>query len=304
MEQGGEQVKLKLNQLTIDPTIDIRQKLDEATIQDYMDSFDQLPPVTVFQTDGELLLADGFHRAMAAQRLGITEVETEVKKGTREDALEFAAYANTRHGKRLTPEEKKEAIRRLCQLHPDWSRDKIATMLGCSSWNVDAVLNADKVKRGVVGASASPLTDSHFQEIASAPRELWEPLVKAAETKGWTRDATREAIRNIKDESLPLEHKQALLEGDAEPITRVQGEPAVLPDTIRRYIADEKERSFATNLETALLQLANLRRFTVKEIIDGLDTERLQKLVRELPAYIEFQQDMLKLAKQRLEIWR
>lgn len=297
-------MKLSISQLTIDPTIDVRQKLDEETIQRYADSFGDLPPVVAFKTDGEILLADGFHRVVAAQRLGISEVEGEVKEGSREDALEYAAYANTRHGKPLTAEERKVAIRRLYQLHPDWGRDRVASVLGCSSWAIDTVLNVDKVKRSVIGASASPLTDSHLQEIASAPEELWEPLVKTAETKGWTRDETREVVRNIKDESLPSEHKKALLEGKTEPVTRIEGEPAVLRDTIHRYIEEEKEKSYVTNLENALFQLANLRRFTAKEIVDGLETERLEKLARELPDYIKFEEEILALAKQKLEIWR
>lgn len=297
-------MKLSLNQLTIDPTVDIRQKLDEEIIQRYMDSFEDLPAVVIFETDGEFLLADGFHRVMAAQRLGVSEIEVEVKKGSREEALEYAACANTRHGKQLTREEGKDAIRRLHQLHPDWGRDEIAERISCSPWAVEDVFKTDEVKRTVIGAGASPLTDSHLREIANAPRELWEPLVKTVQTKGWTRDETREAVRNIKDESLPLGHRQALLEGKTEPIANKRGEPAVLPDTIRRFIAEEKQKSFVTPLETALLQLSNLRQFTVREIVDGLETERLEKLVKELPAYIEFQQEILTLAKQRLEIWR
>jgi ParB-like chromosome segregation protein Spo0J len=295
-------MKLRLNQLTIDPTVDIRQKLDEETIQRYMDSFNELPPVTIFRIDGELLLADGFHRATAAQRLGISEIEAEVKRGSRDDALEFAAYANTRHGRPLSTDERRQAIRRLKLLHPDWTSEHIGQLLGCGEHPVYTVLKADEVKKQVpMGTS---LSDRHLEEISHAPKEHWGDIVGAAKTRDWTSHETARAVQNIKDDSLPVEHKRALLRGETEPITKVQGEPAVLPDTLRRLVAEEKEKSFATNLEGALFQLANLRRFTVKEIIDGLDTQRLQSLVRELPAYIEFQQQMLKLAKQRLEIWR
>lgn len=295
-------MKLGISQLTIDPTIDVRQKLDEETIQQYMDSFTELPPVVVFETDGEFLLADGFHRVVAAQRLGVSEIEAEVKRGNRDDALEYAAYANTRHGKPLTTNERREAIRRLKLLHPDWGAGRIASLLGCGEHPVLTVSRADDVKRGVpMGTS---LSERHLEEISFAPREHWNDLMKAAEKRGWGTSETAKAVQNIKDDSLPLEHKRAILEGRTEPITKIEGEPAILPDTIRRYVAEEKEKSSVTNLENALLQLADLRRFSAKEIVDGLEVERLQKLVKELPAYIEFQEEIVTLAKEKLEIWR
>ena len=295
-------MKLSISQITIDPTVDVRRKLDEETIREYMDSFAELPPVVVFETDGDFLLADGFHRVVAAQRLGVSEIMVEVKRGSRDDALEYAAYANTRHGKRLTTDERREAVRRLKMLHPDWGVGRIASILGCGEHPVSTVLKADAVKRGVPMGTSLP--DRHLEEISSAPREHWSDLMKAAEKRGWGTSETAKAVQNIKDDSLPIEHKRAILEGTTDPIARVEGEPAVLPDTIRRYVAEEKEKSYITNLENALFQLANLRRFTAKEIVDGLDVERLQKLVDELPAYIEFEEELLFLAKQRLEIWR
>jgi ParB-like chromosome segregation protein Spo0J len=295
-------MKLDVSQITIDPTVDVRRKLDEETIQEYMDNFAELPPVTVFDTDGELILADGFHRVIAAQRLGISEIEAEVKKGGRDDVLEFAAYANTRHGKRLTSDERREGIRRLRLLHPDWGYGRVAELMACSEVTVGDFLRADEVRKGV--GRPTPLSDSHLEEIGTLDRGLWPDIVRATEKRGWTRDEVRQAAKELKDETTPIERKKELLEGKTEPITRIQGEPAIMPDTIRRFVAEEKEKSYTTNFENALFQLANLRRFTAKEIVDGLDVERLQKLVKELPAYIKFEEEMLALAKQRLEIWR
>lgn len=55
--------------------------------------------VIVFHTGPDtMLLADGFHRVEAAHRAGRTHVEAEVRAGTRQDVLDYAAVANARHG--------------------------------------------------------------------------------------------------------------------------------------------------------------------------------------------------------------
>src|SRR4051812_47561116 len=103
-------MKIKLADLVVDPSIDIRAHLDEATIARYEESFDELPPVVAFRTSDGLLLADGFHRVSAAERLGRASIDAEVKKGSRNDALEHAAIANVRHGQPLSTDERREAV--------------------------------------------------------------------------------------------------------------------------------------------------------------------------------------------------
>ena len=43
---------LRLDQIEVDPTIQIRQKLDESAIERYSDAFDELPPPVVYEIDG------------------------------------------------------------------------------------------------------------------------------------------------------------------------------------------------------------------------------------------------------------
>ncbi len=134
---------------------------------------------------------------------------------------------------------------------------------------------ANEVRRGVV--RHTPLSDAHLVEIARTDKELWEPLVKATETKGWTRDETREVIRNIKDESLPLEHKQALLEGKAEPIVSKGGEPALLRDTVERRMAEAISEDTVVALTGAWTALSKLEQFNPKDVVDSLDNFYLSK---------------------------
>lgn len=84
--------------------------LDRQRVAFYVDHPDATPPVTVFDVDGTLLLADGYHRVAAAQRLGRTTVPAEVRTGRRDDALRFAVD-RAREQRELSEEEILAAIR-------------------------------------------------------------------------------------------------------------------------------------------------------------------------------------------------
>jgi hypothetical protein len=59
----------------------------------YARTLDALPPVVVVDTPEGLLLDDGYHRVAASRRLGLEEVEAEVRTGTRRDALQQIGLA-------------------------------------------------------------------------------------------------------------------------------------------------------------------------------------------------------------------
>lgn len=160
-------MKLKLREINVDPSVSVRERNDEELIQEYVASFAKLPPVVVFKTKEGLLLSDGFHRVAAAERLGRKEIDVEVRSGTRNDALEYAAIANMQHGKRLTGDDKRQAIRRIHNLHPNWPAVKIGEVLNLGEDAVGTVLRADQVRKSV--PEAAPLTDEHLSAIASAP---------------------------------------------------------------------------------------------------------------------------------------
>lgn len=295
-------MQLSLANIVIDDTIDIRESMNEATVQEYMDILDRLPPVTVFDTDEGYVLADGFHRATAAERLGLKEIDVEVMAGTRTDALEFAAYANATAALKLTPEERRVGIRRLHRLHPNWNKTKLAQMMGCGERVVQSVLTARKVRQEV-GDIAHELRETQVEEIAKVPREHWEDLSRVSVDKGWTNDEVKLASKNLRDPDIPAEHKEALLSGKTEPITRRDdGTPAVLDQTIRRHMAQETKNDFQSILEGALHQIALLRRFEASRVVDGLETERLASLVREMPADIRYLNEIVQLGREKLEI--
>ncbi len=294
-------MKLALRDIVVDSSVDIRERLDEPTISTYMEVFDRLPPITVFETPEGMILADGFHRVSAATRLGHQEVEADVKKGTRQDALEFAASANATGGLRLTSEERRLGIRRLVGLHPEWGNSEVSSRMACNDELVRQVKRNLEVYREA--PTASQLTETHVREISRAPTQQWEPLARAATAKSWTTEETREAVRNLSDPKVPTEHKQALLRGDTEPISFRGEEPTILRQTIARHLSEEAKQDYKSFLEGTLHQLAQLRRFPAQEIVDGVSADRLRSLIRELPGYVDFLNSIGTIGKSRLEIW-
>jgi len=291
-------VKIKLTDLIIDPTIQIRRSNHEATIRRYEEAFEKLPPVVVYDTPEGSLLADGFHRTAAAQRLGKREIEAELRKGTREDAAEFAVIANTKNADPLTPDERDDGIRRLRQLHGDaWPPREIARVMSVSPRTVERVFSLDKVKRRVLRPSPR-VSDSHYAEVASARQEQWEPLINAADEREWDRDMTRQAVRNLKDESIPDDYKRDLLAGKADPVTRTRGgELAVPHGVVTRRVKDMQANDAILTFQRALEQLAKARMFRTESILNPADRDTLTHWASELPGDIAFLQEVLDGAK-------
>jgi ParB-like chromosome segregation protein Spo0J len=136
---------IELDALTIDPTIQVRDCIDPAIVERYMDAFDALPLIDVVQTDTEYLLVDGFHRVEAGRRLHRDTIAVRVTAGTRDDALSMAATANAKHGKNLTRSERDGAIRRLHEINPERSLRDIGAEMGVSHETVRRAITVTNV---------------------------------------------------------------------------------------------------------------------------------------------------------------
>lgn len=284
-------MKLKLSEIIVDSSVSVREKNDEELVQEYVAAFLKLPPVVVFKTKEGYLLADGFHRVAAAERIGRKDIAVEIRKGTRDDALEYAAVANMEHGWRLTHDDKRRAIRRMQNMHPKWPAVKIAEVLNVSEDLVGTVIRADKVRKAIPDAARLP--DKHLAAIATAPAAHREELVEVMREKGWSVEETRAAAQNVSDESLPREFKAALLRGKAEPITTKEKEPAVLQETIARKYAEAKKADTEMALWGMLVEINKTRvRWSADAVVKGLDRKKLEHLNRELPLVIRYLQEI------------
>jgi hypothetical protein len=142
--------KLKLDQITIDAGTQTRITMNEETITDYAEAMTEgakFPAVVVFASGTEYLLADGFHRFMAAQRCGWREIETDVRKGSRLDAIKYSLGANNGHGLRRTNADKRWCVEIALKEFGGMTNEVIAKMCGVSAVMVAAVSSTSKILR-------------------------------------------------------------------------------------------------------------------------------------------------------------
>ncbi len=160
-----------LNDLILDDNLYLRDRLDDFTVERYADSWDRLPPVTVYDVEGKLLLTDGFHRHAAAVMLGKRTMPAEVRVGTFTEALDFVASVNLFHGLPLTRSERRRAVEVKLKLHHDWSDRRMAEELAVSRELVA------KIRRQLIDGNQIPNnpgrvgSDGKLYTSAGIPRE-------------------------------------------------------------------------------------------------------------------------------------
>ncbi len=160
-----------LNDLILDPNLNLRDRLDDFTVERYADSWDRLPPITVYEIDGKWLVADGFHRHAAAVMLGKRTMHVEIRVGTFTDALDFVSSVNLFHGLPLTRSERRRAVEVKLKLHHDWSDRKMAEELAVSRELVA------KIRRHLIEGNQIPNnpgrvgSDGKLYTSAGIPRE-------------------------------------------------------------------------------------------------------------------------------------
>ena len=167
---------LDLDDLVLDPALNLRDKLDDDTVTRYIDAWGRMPPVTVYDVEGRLLLADGFHRHAAAVTLGKKTIAAEVITGSFTDALDFVAGANLFHGLPLTRSERRRAIEVKLRIHHERSDRHLAEEL-----SVGRELIA-KIRRQLVETKQIPVGSTRLgadgKTYPSLPKSPHEHLPK------------------------------------------------------------------------------------------------------------------------------
>jgi uncharacterized ParB-like nuclease family protein len=181
--------ELNLNEIENDAGTQFRQKLDQATIDDYSEAMLAgaiFPPLTVFSPKGSqrYVLADGFHRLEAARECGHQTIAAEIREGGARDAVEYALGANDAHGLRLSNKDKRKKIEAALK-DPEWSswsNREIAKLCRVGDKTVAKVrtesnlLAPDKVKTPKTDKGGNPVTQKAKKDAASSDQvRKYEP---------------------------------------------------------------------------------------------------------------------------------
>lgn len=105
---------LWLNQLTISPEMQARNKVRRDVVERYAKAIrqgDDFPPIHVLAHDGKAFIVDGHHRFEAHLAADQGDIKARVREASHSDALATAALANLRHGFPLNSREIAKAKR-------------------------------------------------------------------------------------------------------------------------------------------------------------------------------------------------
>ncbi len=168
--------ELPVDDLVLDETLNLRDRLDPETVERYDEAWERLPAVTVFEVDGRWLLTDGFHRHAAAIRRDRRTISAEVRFGTFADALDYAATANLAHGLPLSRTERRRVVETRLRIHPDWSDRRLADEMGIGRELISRV-RKQLVDAGQLPASPARVgADGKTYPSAGLPRDPNERL--------------------------------------------------------------------------------------------------------------------------------
>ncbi len=234
--------KLALDAIRLDAGIQTRAHIDDCTVAEYSEAMlrgDRFPPVVVFGHNGDLVLADGWHRVRAARRARLPHLTAEVHPGDRKDALRFALDCNQAHGLRRSNADKRRCAEIALAQFGNLSDRLLAEMCGVSVQTIGNVrpqlsnldsspprLGKDgKVRTLPVRASSKPVRPARpavvvedakvddgsgaFMEVAGALVNLEALVERVAHNHPQDRPAVLAAIRKLRADLLNLEKQIA-----------------------------------------------------------------------------------------------
>lgn len=126
---------IKIEDIKTEAGTQTRAMISEQVVGEYAEAMEDgavFPPVVVFHDGTTYWMADGFHRIMAAARNSFTDIEAEIRKGTRQDALIYALGANVTNGLRRTNADKCHCVQIALKEFADWSDRRVAEACGVS----------------------------------------------------------------------------------------------------------------------------------------------------------------------------
>jgi len=242
-------MKLDIKKIRIDGGTQSRVAISDDAVVDYTESIlngVQMPPVIVFFDGKHHWLADGFHRYHAHNRAKLTEMEADIRNGTKRDAKHFSWGANDDHGLRRTNADKRKiVIEALEDIEMEKDARKIARLCKVSHTLVLRIKNSLEI------------------DTKKVPKPKQEHKVELVPEEIEEEDKLEElATENIAlaEENQKLKDKLAIKKMEADPEAKIEIEETI-----------ESLRSQVSTLESQLKAMTISRNDYQKKAADALE---------------------------------
>ena len=128
---------ISIDSIVLDADTQCRLAIDQPTVDDYRELIEAngrwpFDPIDVFVDGKQYLVADGFHRTLAAVAAKRASIPCRVHKGTAHDARIFGMTANDKHGLRMTRADKRACVEWLLDNGGKLTQAEIAEKAGVS----------------------------------------------------------------------------------------------------------------------------------------------------------------------------
>lgn len=141
---------VKIDQIVLDKKLQPREYISDSVVDEYHEAIENgsvFPPVTLFDVEGTLYLANGWHRYSAYLKAGISKIDAEIIDGTFEEAMIYTFGVNHDNGLRRTNMDKRKIVTTALQMFPEWSDSKIAETCKVSHGTVSNYRNLSALSK-------------------------------------------------------------------------------------------------------------------------------------------------------------
>jgi phage N-6-adenine-methyltransferase len=179
-----------------------RDSLDAATAEEYANAMTNgaaFPAVVVFYDGQAYWLADGFHRVAAAKQAGLTQIDADIRQGSRRDAILLSVGANSSHGLRRTNTDKRRAVMTLLsdEEWSKWANVEIARRCAVSEGLVrivrDAIFVNTKMPTDRTVERGGKVYQQNTANIGRTPAPSRAPAPTPARPESWQPPPPRQA---------------------------------------------------------------------------------------------------------------
>ena len=250
-----------LRKIRVHSEFQVREKLHGPTIDRYVEILAQLPPVDLFELDGELVLVDGFHRVEAHRRAAKADAKARAARASAAPADKAAFRRNEELNHRVPAlihrGSPSEALKHAAEAN-------VAHGRGLSGWDL-------------------------YRAIAMRSRASRVSLRTLAKTMGTNHETVRTAL--IADRLLQVAPLESVKRLTTREILEVEGVDEVSwPDTIEETLArrPESSRRVSPNaaLAAAIGAMHRLEQYSPEQVVDGMVSKRAALVVDQIDGFI------------------
>jgi hypothetical protein len=266
---------LQIENLLVSQDYQARRQTNPEVVRDYENCLKEgisLPPITVVDTGGELIVVDGFHRVFACKNQGRDRIQAEVGAGNHLYAVEQAIGANASHGLRRSAADKTRAVE-MALNHPELAKESdraLATRCAVSHRFVSKIRASLGKERSNSKFARKTLPDRSKEVDTNPPQDV----------EFETYDPMQDALKELLEENEQLKTQIAIGFADGTELDKAMAESMIAELQLELKNAHIEIRALAASRDSYLRENNELKKQSlyyqrkIKRLNEQLDRQK------------------------------